>query len=151
MASVALSGQDTIILNNQVLTGLADGDCVMLEFPNEIATVKIGKNQNAIYGFNAQGQLANVKIRLVRGSADDKFLNSLLTQQQQNFSGSVLLIGEFVKLIGDGAGNVINDTYILSGGIFDKQIMAKSNVEGDAAQSVSEYEIKFAAAVRAIT
>jgi len=153
MASVAMSGNDTIQINNQVLTDLADGDCVVLSFPNEIASVKIGKNGNAIYGLNTTGQMSEVKIRVIRGSADDKFLNNLLTQQQLNFSGFPVMIGEFVKLIGDGAGNVQNDTYIMSGGVFAKAVEAKTNVEGDALQSVSEYMIRFAnnPAIRALT
>jgi hypothetical protein len=148
-----MSGNDSITINNTVITDLADGDCVTLEFPNEIATVKIGKNGNAIYGQNQMGNMSEVKIRVIRGSADDKFLNSLEVQQNtgNNFPSTVLMIGEFVKLVGDGQGNVTNDTYIMSGGVFHKLIAAKSNVEGDATQSVSEYNIRFAAAVRAIT
>jgi len=153
MATVAMSGNDTISINNTVLTDLADGDCVMLTFPNEIASVKIGKNGNAIYGLNTTGQMSEVKIRLIRGSADDKFMNNLLTQQQLNFAGFALMIGEFVKLIGNGQGNIQNDTYIMSGGIFLKPVEAKTNVEGDALQSVSEYTLRFAnnPAIRAIT
>lgn len=146
-----MSGQDTISLNNTILSGLADGDCAIIDFPNEIATVKIGKNGNSIYGFNTTGQMAEVKLRMIRGSADDKLLNSLLLQQQANFSGTVLLIGEFVKVVGDGAGNLTFDTYILAGGVFGKQIPAKSNVEGDATQSVSEYVIRFSSGQRVLT
>lgn len=151
MATVALSGNDTITINNTILTDLADGDCVVLTFPNEIATLKVGKNGNTIYGLNETGKQAEVKIRLIRGSADDKFLNSLLTQQQANFAGFVPMLGEFVKLIGDGKGAIINDTYILSGGVFNKQVEGKSNVEGDATQSVSEYMLRFSGSPRAIT
>ncbi len=148
-----MSGSDTIQINNQILTDLADGDCVILSFPNEIASLKIGKNGNAIYGLNATGQMSEAKIRLIRGSVDDRFLNNLLTQQQLNFAGFPLMIGTFVKLIGDGQGNIQNDTYIMSGGIFIKPVEAKTNVEGDALQSVAEYMIRFAnnPAIRAIT
>lgn len=151
MAAVALSGADTITINNTILADLADGDAVMLEFPNEIASVKTGKNGNAIYGLNESGKQADVKIRLVRGSADDKFLNSLLVQQQLNFAGTILMIGEFVKVIGHGDGSLTQDTYIMSGGVFTKQVLAKSNVEGDSAQSVSEYTIRFSNSPRALT
>lgn len=151
MSTVAMSGNDTIILNNQLLNDLADGDCVDLTFPNEIMTVKIGKNGNAIFGLNQMGTLAEVKIRVIRGSFTDKFLNNLLVQQNSNFSGFVLLFGQFIKKIGDGAGNITSDTYILSSGAFSKEIEAKSNVEGEATQSVSMYSIKFANAARAIT
>lgn len=151
MAAVAMSGADSFSLNNTILADLADGDCVTVEFPNEIMQVKKGKNGNTIYGFNAQGQIADVKIRLVRGSADDQFLNSLITQQNANPAGFVLMIGEFIKILGDGAGNITNDIYVFAGGVFTKQVMGKSNVEGDATQSVSEYTIRFSSAPRAIT
>lgn len=151
MATVAMSGNDAVSINNTLLADLADGDTVTLTFPNEIASVKTGKNGNAIYGLNQTGRQAEVKIRVIRGSTDDKFLNALLAQQQQNFSGFVLMIGEFVKLVGDGRGNVTSDTYVLAGGVFEKQVEAKSNVEGDSAQSVSEYSIRFSNAPRAIT
>jgi hypothetical protein len=74
-----------------------------------------------------------------------------LAAQDQNFAGTVLMIGEFVKKIGDGAGGIANDTYITSGGIFLKRVNAKSNVEGDTGQSVSEYKMKFSNAPRTIT
>lgn len=151
MATIALSGADTVKINNTVLADLADGDCVMLTFPSEIATLKVGKNGNTIYGLNETGKQAEVKIRLIRGSADDKFLNSLLAQQQSNFSGTVLMIGEFIKSLGDGQGHITSDTYILSGGVFAKQVEAKTNVEGDAAQSVAEYTLRFSGSPRVLT
>lgn len=151
MAAVALSGQDTIIINNQVLVGLADGNCVELTFPNEIANVKTGKNGNSIYGFNESGKQCEVKLRLLRGSSDDQFLNNLLAQQQANFSGTVLMIGQFVKKIGDGAGNITSDTYIMSGGIFTKAIEGKSNTEGDVDQSIAMYSLKFSNSPRVLS
>lgn len=151
MATVALSGSDTIIINNRILSDLADGDVAVLEYPNNIADVKTGKNGNSIYALNETGKNAELTLRVIRGSADDKFLNALLTNQEQNFAGTVLMIGEFIKKIGDGAGGISADTYITSGGIFQKRVGAKSNVEGDTAQSVSEYKMKFSNAPRVIT
>lgn len=151
MATVALSGDDTIIINNRVISDLADGDVAVLEYPNNIADVKTGKNGNSIYALNETGKNAELTLRVVRGSADDKFLNNLLVNQENNFAGTVLMIGEFIKKIGDGSGKVSADTYVTSGGIFMKRVGAKSNVEGDVAQSVSEYKLKFSNAPRAIT
>lgn len=151
MATVAMSGQDTIILNNRPITDLADGDCVALTFPNDVANVKTGKNGNSIYSFNASGKQSEVKLRVVRGSSDDKFLNGLFAQQDANFAGFVLLIGEFIKQIGDGAGNIGNDTYLMSGGVFTKAIEAKSNVEGDTEQSIAVWTIRFSNTPRIIT
>lgn len=151
MSTVALSGSDTTMINNRILADLADGDCVALTFPNEISQVKTGKNGNSIYGLNESGKQCEVKIRVIRGSADDKFLNNLIAQQQANFAGTVLAIAQFIKKIGDGAGNILSDTYILSGGVFTKPVEAKNNVEGDTEQSVAIYTLKFSNAPRVIT
>lgn len=153
MPGIALSGNDTIIIQQRTLTDLADANCVELTYPNDIANLKIGKNGNAIYGLNTTGQMAESKIRVLRGSQDDQFMNGLLNAQQNNFAGTVLMFGQFIKKIGDGAGNITSDTYILSGGVFTKIPEAKSNVEGDTEQSVVIYTIKWAnqPAVRAIT
>lgn len=152
MPAVALSGNDTITINNRVLTDLADENVVELTFPNDIAKVKTGKNGNSIYGLDETGKQAEVKLRVLRGSADDKFLNGLLQLQNNNFAGSVLMIGQFTKFIGTGVkgGQLINDTYNLSGGVFTKQVEGKSNVAGDTDQSISMYTIRFSNAPRAI-
>lgn len=151
MGAVALSGSDTININNTVLSDLADGNCVELTFPNDIANVKTGKNGNSIYGLNESGKQCEVKLRVLRGSSDDKFLNNLLAQQQANFAGTVLLIGQFIKKIGDGQGNITSDTYIMGGGVFTKIPEAKTNVEGETEQSISIYTIRFSNAPRVLT
>ncbi len=150
MATVAMSGSDSIKINGRILADLADGDVAMLAFPNDIASVKTGKNGNSIYGLNESGKQVDLTIRVVRGSADDKFMNNLFAQQQNNFAGFVLMIGEFTKLLGDGAGNVLSDTYILSGGVFSKGLEAKSNVEGDTEQSITQYHLRFSNSPRII-
>ena len=153
MSKIALTGADTVVISNQPLSDFADGNCVELTFPNDIANVKTGKNGNAIYGYNASGVQAEAKLRLIRGGNDDKFLLNLLLQQNSaaNFAATVLLTGVFIKKLGDGAGNVTSDTYILGGGIFQKIPEGKTNVEGETEQSVAIYMLKFATAVRVIT
>lgn len=151
MASVAMSGNDTITINNHIFADLADGNVVELTFPNDIASVKTGKNGNSIYGLNESGKQCEVKIHVLRASADDKFLNGLLAQQQNNFAGFPLMIGQFIKKIGDGQGNITSDTYVMSGGVFTKQVEGKSNVEGETDQSKSVYTIKFSNSPRALT
>lgn len=151
MSTLALSGDDTVTLNNRPLSDFADGTIVELTYPNDIANVKTGKNGNSIYGLNESGKQCELKLRVVRGSNDDKFLLNLLTQQQANFAGTVLLQGQFIKKLGDGAGNITSDTYIVSGGVFTKQIEGKSNVEGETEQSISIYIMKFSNAPRTLT
>jgi len=150
MASVAVSSNDTIKINNKILADFADGDIGVLTFPNELASIKTGKNGNSIYAINETGRQSELVLRLIRGSADDKYMASQLSAQKNNFAGFILLTGEFIKRVGDGTGNIVSDTYILSGGIFTKEVEAKSNVEGDTAQSVSVYTIKFSNAPRCL-
>lgn len=151
MATVAMSGNDTISLNNTPLVDLADQNVVELTFPNDVASVKTGKNGNSIYGLNESGKQCDVKLRVVRGGATDQFLLGLFAQQQANFAGFPLMIGQFIKKIGDGAGNVTSDTYILSGGVFVKEPEAKSNTEGDVEQSIAIWMLKFSNAPRTIS
>ena len=150
-ATVTLSGSDTVSLNNRVFTGLATGDCVMLTFENEIANLKTGKNGNSVYSLNETGKQATLEIHVLRGCSDDRYMNSLLAQQQANFAGTVLNFGEFIKKLGDGQGNITSDTYVMGGGIFTKVPEAKTNVEGDAEQSIVKYFMRFSNAPRALT
>jgi len=150
MSVVAMSGSDTIKINNRILADLGEGDTVTLTFPNELAGIKTGKNGNSIYSINESGRQSEVAIRVIKGSSDDKFLSNLLATMKNNFAGFVLVTGEFIKKIGDGTGKIISDTYIMSGGIFSKEVEAKSNVEGAVEQSISVYTIKFANSPRVI-
>lgn len=150
MSTVAMSGNDSMILNGRVFNDLADQDAIALTFPNDIAKVTVGKNGNAIYALDETGRQAQLVVRVVRGSSDDKFLNNLLVQQQNNFAGTVLMFGQFIKQIGDGAGNITQDKYILSGGVFTKPVEGKDNVAGDTSASISMYTMMFSNAPRAI-
>lgn len=150
MEVTSLTGADTCVIAGRVLTDFGDGDNVDVKYPTELANVKSGKNGNAIYATNAQGHVSEVILRILRGSDDDKFLNARLAAQEADFASFVLLDGQFVKRIGDGASGVASDTYIFGGGIFSKNVEAKSNVEGDTEQSLSIYNLKFATAQRSI-
>lgn len=151
MSVVAMSGNDTILINGSLLTDLADGNVGELVFEADIANVKTGKNGNSIYGLNQTGKVCKVTLRIIRGGATDGFLNGLLAAQNNNFAGTVLMIGQFIKKIGDGAGNITSDTYNMSGGIFTKQVDAMSNTDGETNQSVAVYTMKFSNAPRVLT
>lgn len=150
MPTVALTGQDTIKLGNRSLTDFADGDVGKLSFPNDIMGVKTGKNGNSLFAFNNTGRQCDVELRVVRGSADDKFLQSGLTQMENNPTGFVLLDGSFIKVVGDGNGNVVNDTYVMSGGVYTREVDVLSNSDGTTEQAVSVYRFKFTNAPRVI-
>ena len=150
MPNQSLSGSDTINIGGVVLQNLADGDVGDLTFPNEIVKVKTGKNGNAIFAVDASGIQVDVKVRVLRGSEDDVYLNSIVSDFLADPASFTTLDGTFVKRIGDGTGIVTSDTYVLGGGVPTRQPAMKENVEGDTEQSVTLYELKFTNARRAI-
>lgn len=150
MNSVSLTGSDVIKINNRVFSDLADGDAVTVTFPNDIAALKTGKNGNAIYAKNETGNQVDVVIRVLRGSNDDRYLNNEINMLKNDFSAYILLNAEFIKKVGDGQGNITNDTYLLTGGIPSKQVEAKTSAESDTEQSVSIYNLKFAVCERTL-
>lgn len=149
--SLAISGDDTVQLIGRTLSDLADDDVGSLTFPNDVVGVKVGKNGNALFALNESGRLAEMVLRIVRGSQDDKFLNSQLLGYLGNPTSYVLLFGTFTKKLGDGSGNTAADKYVLGSGLATKIPEAKSNVSGDTTQGVALWHLKFAKAVRVIT
>jgi hypothetical protein len=143
MSTVSLTGNDTLNLAGTVLADFADGDIAELAFPNELMAVKTGKDGNSIFAFNATGLQCDLKVRVIRGSYDDKFLNGLIQDLKADVAGFTLIDAQLVKRVGDGQGNITNDTYILGGGVPTRQVAATSNVEGGTDQSVAIYEFKF--------
>jgi hypothetical protein len=144
MGATALTGKDTITLGTRILNDLADGDVANLEYPDNLVEGKNGKNGNVIYSFNAMGQRSTLTLRVLIGSADDKFLNSAVSNYINDPAGFTLLEGEFIKRVGDGAGNITNVVYLMAGGIVQKIPGSKENVAGETDQGVSIYVILFA-------
>ena len=150
MSVEALTGADVIQINGRILTDLADGDTGVIEFPNDVGNVKTGKNGNSIFAFNATGRNANLTLRVMLGSADDKYLNSLLQSWIKDSAAFTTMNGQFVKKVGDGVGNVNTVTYDMTGGIFRRPIAVKENMEGDTEQAVAVYQFAFADGKRSI-
>lgn len=149
MSEVSLSGEDTIEIMGRTVTALADGDVAKLTYPNDLVGMVTGKNGNTIYNLNATGRQADFEMRLLKGSADDRFFNALLMVMLSDISAFVLMPGYFVKRIGNGLGGVRKDTYLLAGGVFVRNVDATSNVAGATDPAVSLYRLKFANATRA--
>lgn len=153
---VALTGNDTISIGTsglalRIFKDFADGDTGVLDFPNNLVEAKTGKNGNTIYAFNASGKVVTLTVRVLRGSADDKYLNAELNRYIVDPAAFTLVAGEMVKRVGDGEGNVTNDVYSLKGGIVQKMPAAKENVEGDVEQAVTVWQVIFANSNRSIS
>lgn len=150
MSIASVTGKDTVKINGRILADFATGDVAVIEFPEDLAAVKTGKDGNSIYAFNYSGRTCTVDLRLLRGGSDDKYLNNLLALFKNNPSSFTLLTGEFIKNIGDGQGNIIQDIYILSGGVFKKNPSVKENVDADPEQAIITYNLVFTNSPRSI-
>jgi len=146
-----LQGKDTLKYNDTILSSTLDGDIGKVSFSDDIQTLKVGKNKNVVYMPNMAGYVATLELRLMRGSADDKLLNSDLSSLKQDPTTFSLIRFEFTKNYGDGAGTPKSETYVLTGGIFTKALPDMvENVEGDVSVGLSFYTLKFANAERLI-
>lgn len=151
MGTLSLLGSDTIKIGERILSDFGSGEVAKISYATELATVKTGKNGNTIFVQNASGFQAMLEVKVIRGSADDKALQSILTSYRSNPTAFVLQNAELAKKIGDGTGVVASDTYVLTGGIPTKQVEVTSNVEGDTEQGLSAYTFVFAVSDRAIS
>lgn len=148
-SSYALTGQDVIILNDIPLKDFADGDIGSLEISNDLFSMQTGKNGNTIFAYDESGRNATLTVRVLMSSSDDKRLNGLVPKTE-GFASTVLMNGSVVKMVGDGAGNISYNTYLLQGGLISRNPNMTSNVNGETAQAVCEYTIQFANAERSI-
>jgi hypothetical protein len=142
--SKTLTGQDTISINGIPMNDIANGEAIVVSFPNNLMKMATGKNGNTVYAKDESYTNADVKLRLLLGSNNDKFLLSLWDGITSNFPASKTLTAIYTKIAGDGQGNVTNFTILLEGGMFQKKPDVKYNTEGDTEQAVKEYTFKFA-------
>lgn len=148
---VASTGDDVIQINGVTLVDFADGDTAVLDFPNDLTQVKTGKDGNSIFAFNNTGRQCTLVLRLIRGGADDNFLLGLFNQYINSPAAFTLLTGEFIKNVGDGQGNVTQDIYQLSGGIFKRGQNVMENADGSTEQAIVVWNLFFTNAPRSLT
>lgn len=149
MSTYALTGDDSIIINDIPLRDFANGDIGTLELPNNMFEMQTGKNGNTIFALDEAGNNATLTVRILMSSADDKRLNGLVPKSD-GFASTILATGAVVKQVGNGAGKVSYNTYMLAGGMVQKKPEIKTNVNGDIEQAIVTYTIQFAEANRVI-
>jgi hypothetical protein len=151
MAIYNLTGEDTLTLYDTVFTDFADGDISSLTYETDLVETVTGKNQNTIFAKNEQGNNGTLTLRLMRGSSDDRLMQSKITSLNADFAATELANGELRKRFGDGQGGVVvADVITLKGGIPSRKVDTKTNVNGDVEQGVAIYTIKFADVKRSI-
>ena len=146
----ALTGNDTLVLDERVIKDLTDNSTIELSYQNDRVGISTGKDGNTVFATNEQGGNAIITIRIVRGSADDKWLNGKSIQQAQDLPSFTVINGAFSKRVGNGSGKVNYDTYTLLGGVFSKYVDAQENLIGDTDQGTAVYQLTFSQVKRSI-
>jgi hypothetical protein len=147
-AQYVLSGSDTLQIQGRTITSVCSGDWAKLTFPNETTQMDIGKNGNTVYAYDFRGEQAQFELMLLRGTDDDAFLQSLFVPMRQDFASFLLLQGQYIKRLGDGAGNLRREIAKLQGGVFSKRIETMSNAQGEPKQAIALWTMKWARAIR---
>jgi len=150
MGTATLVGNDTINFGGRILSDLPKGDVLTITYSDDLISSAVGKNGNVIYSFNESGRQTEMELKLLKGSADDKYFQGLLARMMNDFPSFVLLDAECIKRLGDGKGNVTREIYTMSNGVFTKNPETKVNTEGDTEQAITVYHIKFSNSPRSI-
>lgn len=148
--SVSLTGSDVVTINGRVFHDFAVGTVVKLSFDADLVTVAAAKNGNVVYALNETGKMSKLELKLLVGSSDDRYINSLLASQNQDFSGTVLAVGSFVKRVGNGAGVVTNVIYNTLGGVVVRFPEATTDTTGNTEQSIVTWTLHFGQNSRAL-
>lgn len=157
---VRVTGNDIIeiglsLASMKTITSFADGDYARITFPNDIMNFTIGKNRNMIAAYNAMGTLAELELRLLRGSNEDAFLQSQFPTFASDNLGFNFIFAKITKKLGasqdTGAMTPIEESYTLSNGIISKAPEIISNVSGSTDQGVVIWQVRFAEFDRKVT
>ncbi len=143
MATVTLSGKDSVIINGRILADLANADVGVLTFGSDLSTTTRGYNGNVIHSPNQSGKVGALELRVVRASTDDKFLQSIINSYEQDSVAFRVVSAAITKRFSDGTGQVSNDIYDCEFGVPSKAVETKVNTEGDVEQVVSVYSFNF--------
>lgn len=152
---VRVTGNDIIELGEQSgrltpITSFADGDYARISFPNDIMNFTIGKNRNMIASYNAMGNLAELELRLLRGSREDQFLNNHYPTFASDTLNFKFIFAKITKKLTIDTGDEIDETYTLDNGVISKAPEFISNVSGSTDQGVVVWQIKFASFERSV-
>ena len=137
------------------ITSFADGDYARVTFPNDIMNFTIGKHRNMLAAYNAMGTLAELELRLLRGSKEDKFLQDQFPTFASDSLSFSFIFAKVIKNLGvsnEGAtASTIEETYTLNNGIIAKAPEIISNVSGSTDQGVVVWQVRFAEFTRTVS
>lgn len=143
------TGQDILKFGDRILTNFGDGDVATITYPNELHGMKAGKNGNSMAAHNEQGNIAEVVLRILKGSPDDKYLNSYVLAWKNHSDSFSPQTAEFTKIISVDGG-ITNEVTSLGFMFPTRNVDTKDNVEGDTEQTISVYNFRAGKSDRAL-
>jgi hypothetical protein len=145
----AYTAQDILEFDGELLTNFGEGDVAVITYPNELHGMKTGKGGNTIGAHNEMGREAELSLRVIKGSPDDKRLNSKIIAWKTRSSDFTPSTASFTKIISVDGG-VANEVTSLKFGLPVKVVETKENTEGDTEQVISVYTFRFGDSDRAL-
>lgn len=145
----AYTGQDIIKVNGRILTDFADGDVAVVSYPNDLHGLRNGKNRNALAAHNEQGNQAELQLRIIKGSPDDKYLNSQVIAWKNHSDDFAPLNAELTKVIKVDGGTT-NEVTTLDFMFPSRNVDTRTNTDGETDQEVAIYNFRAGVSERAL-
>lgn len=133
-----------------VLTDFATGNVAELSAPNELSSISTGYNGNSLGAHNEPGRQRELTLQIVKAGNDDKRFNKNYNMWKNRDLRFKPLKMTFTKNVAHSDGSVTNDTVTCYFGLPSGQPTQAMNTEGDTAQVVSEYMIRFGNSERSL-
>lgn len=143
MATPLLIGRnDTIILNSRLITDLANESVMQITLPNDVIVRTAAKDGNVVFSVNEEGYRSEITLRVLLGSADDKFLNGLCLPSTGDITTAIAFPLIVTKIYGDGTGSQSKAQYTIENCMMTKTSPDYINsTTGDVNQGISEYSM----------
>lgn len=146
--SDSYTAQDTITMTDYngkwLLADFADGTAAELSAPNELSSMTTGYNGNGLGAHNEPGRQRELTLKVIKGSADDKRLNTNYTLWRNRDIRFQPLQASFTKNVAHTSGSMTNDTVECFFGLPAGQPVQMLDTAGNIEQVVSVYMIRFA-------
>lgn len=131
------SANSTLILNGVVIENLSlQGDSIVIEYVNPRGVMIAGTDNSATTMDRADAFLANVTIRLLRGSPEDITFN-------QWIGGELMTLNGTLKVVYASDGESMSESFRLENGVFTTQPKATHNGTDLTNMSIMEYVVQF--------
>lgn len=138
-----LIGKDNFTLDNiSAANSLANGDVITIAPDGALNNKMITYGGQQVIAEDRNGLAHTLTIRPLVGSELDRHLLAKYAEYKEDSPSYSAMTGTATRRLGDGAGNVMNDDFVLTEMVFaNSPSNATINTEGSVDQAVREYTI----------